>query len=70
MFINFGNNARLDGMGFSPFAKVAEGMENVDKIYKIGERPQQGMIQARGNAYLKNFPDIDYIKNATYLGSK
>ncbi|PIU17785.1 MAG: hypothetical protein COT18_12235, partial [Elusimicrobia bacterium CG08_land_8_20_14_0_20_59_10] len=25
MFVNFGDNARLDGMGFSPFGKVSEG---------------------------------------------
>src|SRR5690349_4591896 len=30
LFINFGNNARLDGMGFSPFGKVSEGMDVVD----------------------------------------
>merc|ERR1719183_2726407 len=30
MFINYGNNARLDGMGFSPFALVTEGMDVVD----------------------------------------
>ena len=32
MFINFGDNSRLDGMGFSSFGKVTEGMDVVDKI--------------------------------------
>ena len=32
-FINFGNNGSLDGQGFSPFAKVIEGMEVVDSLY-------------------------------------
>ena len=41
MFINFGDNSRLDGMGFSPFGKVVEGMDVVDRIYKIGEKPSQ-----------------------------
>merc|ERR1711939_1133595 len=42
MFINFRDNSNLDGMGFSPFAKVVKGMDVVDRIYKIGERPNQG----------------------------
>jgi len=32
LFINFGDNRNLDGMGFSPFGKVIEGMDVVDKI--------------------------------------
>jgi peptidyl-prolyl cis-trans isomerase A (cyclophilin A) len=65
MFINFGDNSRLDSMGFSPFAKVVEGMEVVDRIFKIGEKPNQGMIQSQGNKYLKKeFPRLTYIKSA------
>lgn len=41
MFINFGDNSNLDGMGFSPFGKVVDGMDVVDRIYKIGEKPSQ-----------------------------
>jgi peptidyl-prolyl cis-trans isomerase A (cyclophilin A) len=32
LFINFADNSNLDGMGFSPFGKVTEGMDVVDKI--------------------------------------
>jgi len=65
MFINFRDNSNLDGMGFSPFAYVVKGMDVVDKIYKIGERPNQGQIQMEGNAYLnKEFPELTYIKSA------
>ena len=32
LFINFGNNQNLDGMGFASFGKVIEGMDVVDKI--------------------------------------
>ena len=65
MFINFKDNANLDGMGFSPFAKVVEGMEVVDRIFKIGEKPEQGRIQAEGNKYLKrSFPRLTFIKSA------
>ncbi len=70
-FINFGNNARLDGMGFSPFGKVRD-MAPVDALYDgygegapRGRGPAQGRIQAEGNAYLREgFPMLDYIKSA------
>jgi len=69
LFINFGNNAGLDGQGFSPFGKVTDGMDVVDKINsESGERPNQGRIQMEGNAYLKkDFPNLDYIKSATIV---
>ena len=66
LFINFADNGRLDGMGFAPFAEVADGMDTVDKIYSgYGEQPNQGLITAQGDAYIaKNFPKIDKIKLA------
>lgn len=75
LFINFVDNANLDRMGFSPFGKVVEGMDVVDKINSEygegaprGRGPEQGRIQMEGNAYLKKeFPNLDYIKSATVL---
>jgi len=75
MFINFGDNERLDGMGFSPFGKVTEGMDVVESIYSgygegapSGMGPDQGRVQMQGNAYLKaEFPRMDYIKSAQLL---
>lgn len=65
-FINYGNNARLDAMGFSPFGRVVEGMSAVDSIYSgYGEAPDQGRIAREGNAYLRReFPRLDYILSA------
>jgi len=67
LFINLGDNQRLDGMGFAPFGKVTSGMEAVQNIYSgYGEGPQQPLIESQGNAYLQSqFPMLDYIKKAT-----
>ncbi len=75
LFINFVDNANLDGMGFSPFGKVVDGMDVVDKINgeygegaPRGRGPDQGRIQSEGNAYLKkDFPNLDQINSATIL---
>jgi peptidyl-prolyl cis-trans isomerase A (cyclophilin A) len=68
---NIGNNVNLDDMGFSPFGKVSDGMDVVDKINgEYGENPPevQGRLQNEGNAYLKKFfPNLDYIKSATII---
>jgi len=73
VFINYGNNANLDAMGFAPFGEVIEGKDVVNKIHTgygegapRGKGPEQGRVQMEGNAYLmKDFPKLDYIKKAT-----
>ncbi|HUB86271.1 MAG TPA: peptidylprolyl isomerase [Verrucomicrobiae bacterium] len=75
LFINFADNTGLDAQGFSPFGKVIDGMDVVDKINSEygdgppnGAGPDQSLIQMEGNAYLKkDFPNLDYIKSATIL---
>ncbi|HEX6986714.1 MAG TPA: peptidylprolyl isomerase [Planctomycetaceae bacterium] len=66
VFINLVDNPRLDGMGFSPFGEVIEGMDVVQKFYSgYGEAPQQPLIAERGNEYLEaEFPELDAIKTA------
>jgi peptidyl-prolyl cis-trans isomerase A (cyclophilin A) len=72
LFINFGDNVFLNSQGFAPFGKVVEGMDVVDKINnEYGEHPDQGRIQAQGNAYLKSvFPNLDYLKSASILAAE
>lgn len=73
VFINFRDNSSLDAQGFAPFGQVTTGMDVVDKIYQgygegapRGDGPDQGRIQAEGNAYLmKSFAKLDYVKKAT-----
>jgi peptidyl-prolyl cis-trans isomerase A (cyclophilin A) len=75
VFINFGDNARLDGMGFAPFGRVVSGMNVVDKLNPEygegapnGRGPDQARMQMQGNAYLaKSFPRLDYVKKATIV---
>jgi peptidyl-prolyl cis-trans isomerase A (cyclophilin A) len=71
VFINYGDNSRLDADGFAPFGKVTKGMNIIESLYnKYGDKPSaaQPQIQAEGNAFLeKNFPDLDYIKTATVV---
>jgi peptidyl-prolyl cis-trans isomerase A (cyclophilin A) len=66
LFVNYANNARLDGLGFAPVGRVVSGMGVVDRIYAgYGENPDQASIAASGNAYLmKNFPKLDFISTA------
>jgi peptidyl-prolyl cis-trans isomerase A (cyclophilin A) len=65
VFINYGDNSRLDN-SFAPFGQVVQGMEVVDSFYKgYGESPNQAYIQTKGNAYLDvTFPNLDGIKHA------
>lgn len=75
LFINYGQNARLDGMGFAPFGKVIEGMDVVNSVYSgygegapRGRGPSQPRMQGEGNTYLKaEFPEMDYIKSISIL---
>ena len=75
VFINFGDNAGLDGQGFAPFGKVVSGMDVVNSLYggygegaPHGQGPDQGRLQAYGNGYLeKSFPKLDYVKTATIV---
>ena len=66
VFINLGDNARLDALGFAPLGKVVRGMKVVDELYSgYGEAADQEQIAADGNTYLlRAFPKLDYIKTA------
>ena len=69
LFINYGDNSRLDAMGFAPVGQVVEGMDVVDRIFAgYGEEPDQQQIETRGNAYLATqFPRLDTIARAVIV---
>ncbi|MBV8553140.1 MAG: peptidylprolyl isomerase [Acidobacteriaceae bacterium] len=76
VFINLGDNSgTLDPQGFTPFAEVIQGMDNVMKFNTeygegapSGTGPSQAAIADIGNPYLEeHFPRLDYIKKASVL---
>ncbi len=72
IFINFGDNNRLDASGFAPFGQVVEGMEVVDALYggygegaPNGRGPDQYRLNVEGEKYLaRQFPKLDKITKA------
>jgi peptidyl-prolyl cis-trans isomerase A (cyclophilin A) len=76
IFINTGQqgNGFLDKQGFAPIGRVVEGMDVVDACYAgygegapSGNGPNQGLIQLKGNSYLKEkFPSLTYISKGTF----
>jgi peptidyl-prolyl cis-trans isomerase A (cyclophilin A) len=73
IFINYGSNDRLDGMGFAPFGEVVQGMDVVDQLYGAygegaprGRGPDQYRLNLEGERYLaRQFPKLDKINKAT-----
>jgi cyclophilin family peptidyl-prolyl cis-trans isomerase len=73
LYINLGDNSRLDSQGFAPIGRVTSGMEVVDRLYSgYGETAgggmrggNQGKIFEGGNAYLDSaFPRLDKLLRA------
>jgi peptidyl-prolyl cis-trans isomerase A (cyclophilin A) len=75
VFINLVDNKRLDGMGFSAFGQVTEGMDVVESLYAgygegapDGKGPAQDNIEKLGKTYLdKDFSQLDSIKTTTLI---
>jgi peptidyl-prolyl cis-trans isomerase A (cyclophilin A) len=73
-FINFADNSRLDGMGFSPFGRVRD-MAVVDRLdgrygegAPGGRGPSQERMEREGNTYLRaSYPGLDYIESVRVM---
>jgi len=73
IFINHGNNANLDSMGFAPIGKVVAGADIVGKLYTgygegapRGKGPRQDVLGDYGEVYLADqFPKLDKINKTT-----
>lgn len=71
LFINLGNNKRLDKENFPPVAEIVDGLQWIDQIHVTGEGgpqgpgPNQGQLQRNGDTYLQaNFPMLSRIRTA------
>lgn len=74
LFINYADNSRLDAMGFAPVGAVVKCLDNAKALYAgygegapVGSGPGQEQIQQGGNAYLEQFPELDYVIEATVI---
>ena len=75
VFINLADNKRLDARGFSPFGKVVEGLDAVDRFYSYGEvqslggaGPDTAKMESLGDDYIqRSFPRMDQIKTARVI---
>ncbi|KAJ3307374.1 hypothetical protein HDV03_000022 [Kappamyces sp. JEL0829] len=72
LFINYGNNSRLDVLGFSPFAKVVRGWDTVLQITNPTPSDKGGIDQDSlydlGNAWTRaTYPNVTFIKTAAVV---
>ena len=66
VFINFGNNSRLDIEGFAPIGEVTSSLILAERLYsEYGEAPDQGRIILEGEAFLAAYiPRLSVIRRA------
>lgn len=76
VYVNIGNNPRLDStstFGFPPIGEVTEGLSVIDSMFagyscrrgSQGTCPSQDSLEAKGDAYVvRVHPKLDYIKRA------
>lgn len=70
VYVNFGDNSRLDSQSFAVFGQVIQRMELVvDSLYKgYPAVPSQDSIGRQGNAYLlRSYPRLDYVITARVI---
>jgi len=67
VFINYGDNNKMDLEGFGAFGEVITSMVMVQRIFdKYGDGIDPIMLLSQGNAWLTQAaPQLDYIKTAT-----
>ena len=70
LFINLGDNQRLDAQGFAPFGRVVQGIEIIRAISNPTPGKSGGVDQnaytEKGDAWIrKAYPMINFILNAT-----
>ena len=69
VFINYGDNSRLDAMGFAPFGVVVSGLEVAVNVHNPTPGDSggvdQGQYEKNGNNWIQeNYPGINFINRA------
>jgi peptidyl-prolyl cis-trans isomerase A (cyclophilin A) len=71
IFINLGDNRRLDSDQFAPFAAVTDGMDVLEQLYSgYADAPteNQGQMFEQGDAYFEEaYPKLDEIETARVI---
>jgi peptidyl-prolyl cis-trans isomerase A (cyclophilin A) len=67
VFINFGDNTKMDLDGFAAFGQIITSLVIVERMFdQYGPGPDPQMLYKEGNPWLtKYMPQLDYIKQAT-----
>jgi len=76
LYINYGDNSRLDAEGFAPIGRIVAGMDVVDRLHAGYDEAagggmrggRQGQMLAEGNAHLdEHFPLLDKLIRARII---
>jgi peptidyl-prolyl cis-trans isomerase A (cyclophilin A) len=76
VFVNLRDNTNLDSQGFSPFGRIVEGLDNIEKLYSGygevaplgGSGPDPAKLQMMGDEYAqRSFPRLDTINSAKVI---
>jgi len=70
LFINYGDNSRLDSMGFAPFGEVVIGLDVAEAAFNPTPGDSNGVDQdlyeQNGNDWIReNYPGINFILSAS-----
>merc|ERR1712233_167709 len=70
LFINYGDNSRLDKLGFAPFGEVVSGLEVAEAAFNPTPGVRLGIDQesyeANGNRWIReNYPGVNFILSAS-----
>lgn len=76
IFVNLADNSRLDADGFSPFARVLEGMDAIEALYNPGNcsattclgADQENYTEYGNEWILEEYPEIDLIVDQKFDG--
>lgn len=75
IFINYGDNSRLDSMGFAPFGVVVSGLDVAVNVHNPtpgdSNGVDQGDYEKKGNSWIEEkYPGINFVNRAVIHGNQ